>query len=148
MVSTDFDLNIYKLAHTWSFLQRDKGCVGLTAGLYVADVGTTLAAASIGETSGNGLAAPHPVFGVSGQYDLADRWTLRSSAELFALEGGDFSGSLYNLSAGPDCQLRDNIAAGLGIDSASLDVGVDWRRFNGDSNWRYTGGPVLQKFDF
>jgi hypothetical protein len=146
-VSADFDLAIYKLAYMWSFMRRDKGFLGLTAGLYVADIQTTIAAQSIAQRSGNGLTAPLPVIGLRGQYDLTGEWSLRGSAEFFALEYGDYSGSLYDLYAGLDYQLLDNMAVGIGINSVVLDVGVDKRGFSGDLNWEYTGGLLYMKFD-
>ena len=147
-VSADFDLQIYKLAYTWSFMQRDKGFLGLTAGLYIADFGTRLSAESIGERSGNALTAPLPVIGLRGQYDLADKWAFRGSAEFFAVEYGDYSGSLYDIYAGLDYQLLDNMAVGLGFNSVKLDVGVSKSGFSGDLDWQYSGGLLFLKFDF
>lgn len=148
VVSADFDLKIYKLAYTWSFMRRDKGYLGLTAGLYIADIGTRLAAESIGATSGSGITAPLPVIGLRGQYDFTEKWAFRGSAELFALEYGDFDGSLSDLYAGVDYRFRDRFAVGLGINSVNLNVGVSGSGFNGDLNWRYTGGVLSLKFDF
>ena len=36
-IKTDLDLSIYKAAYTYSFLNRDAGYLGATAGLYIAD---------------------------------------------------------------------------------------------------------------
>ena len=148
MVDANLDLNIYKLAYTWSFLRRDKGYLGATAGLYVADVGTSLAAESIGRSSSGGVTAPLPVFGLRGQYDLAEKWSLRGSAEIFAIEYGDYSGSLYDVYAGLDYQLLERMAVGLGINSVKLNVGIAKGNFDGDLDWRYDGGLLYLKFDF
>jgi hypothetical protein len=148
VVSADFDLKIYKLAYTWSFMRRDKGYLGLTAGLYIADIGTRLAAESIGAVSGSGITAPLPVVGLRGQYDITEKWVFRGSAELFALEYGDFDGSLSDLYAGVDYRFRDRMAVGLGLNSVNLNVGVDSSGFNGNLDWRYTGGILSVKFDF
>ena len=40
VIDAGLDLKIYKLAYTWSFMRRDKGYLGASAGLYVADIGT------------------------------------------------------------------------------------------------------------
>jgi hypothetical protein len=147
-VSALFDLNIYKLAYTWSFLLRDKGYLGVTGGLYIADIGTTLAAESIGQVSGAGVTAPLPVIGLRGEYYLSDKWSLRGSAEFFAIEYGDYSGSLYDVFAGVDYQLFENMALGVGLNSVKLNVGVEKSGFNGDVDWRYDGGLVFVKFRF
>ncbi len=148
VVDASLDLNIYKVAYTWSFLRRDKGYLGATAGLYVAEVGTSLAAESIGRSSSGGVTAPLPVFGLRGQYDLAEKWSLRGSAEIFAIEYGDFSGSLYDVYAGVDYQLFERMAVGLGVNSVNLNVGVTKGNFDGDLDWRYDGGLLFFKFDF
>ena len=148
VVDASLDLNIYKVAYTWSFLRRDKGYIGATAGLYVADVGTSLAAESIGRSSSGGVTAPLPVFGLRGQYDLAEKWSLRGSAEIFAIEYGDYSGSLYDVYAGLDYQLLERMAVGLGINSVKLNVGISKGNFDGDLDWRYDGGLLFLKFDF
>lgn len=147
-VDASLDLNIYKVAYTWSFLRRDKGYLAATAGLYVADVGTSLAAESIGRSSSGGVTAPLPVFGLRGQYDLAEKWSLRGSAEIFAIEYGDYSGSLYDVYAGLDYQLLERMAVGLGINSVKLNVGIAKGNFDGDLDWRYDGGLLFLKFDF
>jgi opacity protein-like surface antigen len=147
-VDAKLNWNIYKLAYTWSFLRRDKGYLGATAGLYVADVGTSLAAESIGRSSSGGVTAPLPVFGLRGQYDLAEKWSLRGSAEIFAIEYGDYSGYLYDVYAGLDYQLTQHVAVGLGLNSVKLNLGVDKGNFSGDLDWRYDGGLLFLKFDF
>ena len=148
VVDANLDLKIYKLAYTWSFLRRDKGYLGVTAGLYVADVGISLAPQSIGRSSSGGVTAPLPVVGLRGQYDLAEKWSLRGSAEIFAIEYGDFSGSLYDVYAGLDYQLTRHVAVGLGLNSVKLNVGVDKSNFSGDLDWRYDGGLLFLKFNF
>lgn len=147
-IDGSLDIEIYKLAYTWSFLQRDKGYLGATAGVYVADIGTSIAAESIGRSSSGGTTAPLPVIGLRGQYDLSDKWSLRGSAEFFALEYGDFSGSLYDIYAGLDYQLSEHVAIGVGINGVNLDLGVTKNNFTGDLDWRYDGGLLFFKFDF
>lgn len=147
-VDATLDLNIYKVAYTWSFLRRDNGYIGATAGLYVADIGTSLAAESIGRASSSGVTAPLPVLGLRGQYDFAEKWSLRGSAEVFAIEYGDYSGSLYDIYAGVDYQLFEHMAVGLGVNSVNLDVGVSKGNFDGNLDWTYSGGLLFFKFDF
>jgi len=147
-ISALFDLNIYKLAYTWSFLQRDSGYLGVTGGLYIADIGTTLAAESIGQVSGAGVTAPLPVVGMRGEYYFSDKWSFRGSAEIFAVDYGDYSGSLYDIYAGIDYQLFENMALGLGLNSVKLNVGVEKAGFNGDVDWRYDGALAFIKLNF
>ncbi len=147
-IDSDFDLAIYKIAYTWSFMRKDKGYLGLTAGLYIADFGVRLEAEASGALESSGVTAPLPVIGLRGQYDFTEKLTFRASAELFALEYEDYSGSLYDIYAGLDYQFFKHVAIGIGINAVKLDIGISKDRFDGDIDWRYDGGLVFFKFDF
>ena len=131
---------IYKIAYTWSFLQRDKGCLGITAGLYVADINTTLSAPSIAAREVSSITAPLPVFGLRGEHHFSDKWLFRASGEVFALEYGDFDGSPYDIYVGLDYQLFDRMAIGVGFNSVRMDLGVTKENANGNLDWQYDGG--------
>lgn len=148
IVDSDFDLAIYKIAYTWSFMRRDKGYLGLTAGLYIADFGTRLEAEAIGAVESSDITAPLPVIGLRGQYDFTEKLSFRASGEIFALEYEDYSGSLYDIYAGLDYQFFKHVAIGIGINAVKLNIGVSKERFDGDIDRRYDGGLVFFKFDF
>ena len=148
VVNASLDLSVYKLAYTWSFMRRDNGYLGVTGGLYVADIGTSLSAEANALSSSGGVTAPLPVFGLRGQYDISEKWSLRGSAEIFALEYNDYSGSLYDVYAGLDYQVSDHVAVGVGLNSVRIDVGVDKANLSGDLDWQYDGGLIFLKFDF
>jgi len=147
-VDSDFDLAIYKLAYTWSFMRRDKGYLGLTAGLYIADFGTRLEAEATGSLESYSLTAPLPVFGLRGQYDFTEKLSFRASGEIFAIEYDAYNGSLYDIYAGLDFQFFKHVAIGVGINAVKINIGVSKERFDGDIDWRYDGGMVFFKFDF
>ena len=148
VVNASLDLSVYKLAYTWSFMRRDNGYLGVTGGLYVADIGTSLSAEANALSSSGGVTAPLPVVGLRGQYDFSEKWSLRGSAEIFALEYDDYSGSLYDVYAGLDYQVSDHVAVGVGVNSVRINVGVDKTNFNGELDWQYDGGLLFLKFDF
>ena len=148
VVDAEFDLNIYKLAYTYSFMRREKGFVGLTAGLYIADIGTRLSGQNVGTREGGEITAPLPVVGLRGEYRFSEKWAFRASGEFFALEYQDFDGSLTDLYAGFDYQLFDHAAIGLGLNSVRIDLGIEGNDLNGDIDWRYDGGLLFVKFEF
>lgn len=148
VINTNFDLAIYKVAYTWSFLRRDKGYLGLTAGLYIADIGTSLSSPMIGAREVGGFTAPLPVIGLRGEYHISDNWSFRASTEIFAFAYGDFDGSLYDTYAGVDYQLFDRWAIGVGFNSVRMNLGVDKENANAQLDWDYDGGLIFLKFDF
>lgn len=147
-VKTDLDLTIYKAGYTWMFLKRDRSFLGATVGLYIADIGAKLSSSGGGSVESNDLTAPLPVIGLRGEYRFADRWSLRGSGEVFAVDYGDYEGSLYDLFAGLDFSITENIAIGVGVNSVKLDVGVSKNSFDGDLEWQYDGALAYFKFDF
>ena len=148
LLKSQMDLAVYKLAYTWAFLKNGRSFLGATAGLYVADIGAKLTATELDSRKSGGVTAPLPVIGLRGEYRFADRWSLRGSGEVFALEYGDYSGSLYDVFVGVDYSATDKVALGLGVNSVKLDVGIDKSNFAGSLDWRYDGAMVYLKFDF
>ena len=148
VLNSNFDLSIYKLAYTWSFMRREWGYLGLTGGFYVADIGLSLSAASISAGDGGGFTAPLPVIGLRGEYIFSDRWSFRASTEVFAFAYGDFDGSLYDTYAGIDFHLSDRWAIGAGLNSVRMNLGVHKEVAEGNLDWAYDGGLIFLKFGF
>ena len=147
-VNSDFDLDIYKIAYTWSFHRKGKNFLGATAGLYIAETGTTLSAADIGALEVARITAPLPVVGLRGQHYFSDKWSLRASAELFLFEYNDWDGDLMDLYVGVDYQFSDSIAVGAGFNSVTFDLGVTKDNFTGNVDWGYSGGMVFLRASF
>jgi hypothetical protein len=147
-ITSDIDLEIYKASYSWIFLKRERGFLAATAGLYVADINTSLAAEELGIREGNGITAPLPVIGLRGAHDLGRRWTLRGSAEVFAVEYNGIDGSLYDAFAGLDFRLTDHVALGAGFNAVELDVNVGRSRFDGSFDWSYSGALLYVKLDW
>lgn len=147
-VESIFDLAIYKIAYTYSFLRREEGFLGASAGLYIADFGATLSAPGIGERETEDATAPLPVFGLRGEYRISRKWTFRGSGEFFAFEYEDWDGTLVDLYVGIDYAVSDAISLGLGYNSVTFDLGVDKTNFSGDVDWGYSGGMIFLKYDF
>jgi hypothetical protein len=147
-VSSDFKLDVYKVAYTLSLATTEKGYVGVTGGLYIADIDVRLSSTGIAEDDRGAATAPLPVIGLRGEYALADKWTFRASGEFFALKYDNYDGSLIDLYAGIDYQLFDRAAIGVGLNSVRIDLDVTDKRLTGKLDWRYDGGLLFLKFDF
>lgn len=147
-VDADFDVTIYKVAYTWLFLKKERSFLGATAGLYIADIGASLSAPSVGSREVGDATAPLPVFGLRGKYGFAEKWALRASGELFVLEYGDFDGSLVDVFVGLDFNLFDKAAVGIGLNSVRLDIGITKNNLDGEFDWQYDGVLAYIKFDF
>ena len=147
-VSSEIDLNIYKVAYTWSFLRREQNFLGLTAGLYIADTGTSLSATDIGALELTSATAPLPVIGLRGQYYFSEKWSFRASSEFFLFEYEDWDGDLIDLYLGIDYQLSDRFALGAGFNSVTFDLGVTKANLTGNLDWGYSGGLIFLRGSF
>lgn len=147
-INSVFDIDIYKVAYTWSFLRREKGYIGASAGLYIADFAISLDAPAISQREVGDGTAPLPVFGLRGEYRFTDRWTFRASGELFVFEYDSWDGSLYDVYAGIDYRLTDHFSAGVALNTVSFDIGVSELNFSGNVDWGYTGGLIFVKYGF
>jgi len=147
-IASDVDLNIYKLAYTWTFMQRDKGYLGVTGGLYIADMGARLTAPIIADRDGGGITAPLPVIGLRGEHHFSEKLTFRASGELFAFSYGHFDGTMFDLFAGIDYQIFDKASLGLGLNTVTFALGIDATDLNGEFDWRYDGAMIFLKYDF
>lgn len=148
VVGGDLDLRIYKAAYTYSFLQRDGGYLGGSLGLYTADVTVSLFEENLGSAERREITAPLPVIGLRGSHELADRWTLRASAEFFFIDYEGFEGELIDLYAGLDYSVLDNVAIGVGFNVVDLGLDVDRSDYRGSLDWQYDGALAFLKFSF
>jgi hypothetical protein len=147
-VNSQFDLDIYKVAYTWSFWRKDRNFLGATGGLYIADTGTSLSADSIGAREVASATAPLPVIGLRGLYFLTQKWSVRASSEVFLYEYGDWDGELVDLYLGLDYELSDRIAVGVGFNTVTFDLGVSKENLTGQLDWGYSGGLVFLRGRF
>ena len=148
-IRTDFDLRIFKAAYVYDFLSRDRGSIGVSAGLYVADITFGLAATELDIKDKEDLTAPLPVIGFRGEYALSDRWTLRGSAEVFAYEVDDVGGNMYDLYLGADYRFAEHFAAGLAVNGVEIDIDATSKRDVSIAyEWRYSGVLLYLRFDF
>ncbi|MGI9238171.1 MAG: hypothetical protein ACR2QZ_12285 [Woeseiaceae bacterium] len=147
-ISTDLDMTIFKAAYTYSFLVRDEGYLGFTAGLYVLSSDISLRESNTGQFEAEDITAPLPVIGFRGDYQFTPRLMLRSSAELFAIEFDNVDGTLFDFYVGLNYHFHDNFAVGLGYNNVSLDVDADGSDFTGSLDWTYDGALLTVQYSF
>lgn len=149
VVSTDNHLTITKLDYTFSFLNKDKGFLGVTGGLYVMQTRLSLSEPSLGNYSSEGLTAPLPVIGLRGDYSINDRWTLRGAFQWFGISVDTASGHLTDTYAGVDYGFAKRFAVGLAYDTVSMNVeATKTGHLKGSLDWGYNGWLLYFKADF
>ncbi len=147
-VSTHNELEIYKLDYTFAPLSRDRGFLGIVAGLYVARTGVALSDTARGTAESRQLTAPLPVFGLRGEYAFGERFTLRGAAELFAIETGGIDGRLHDSYVGVDYSFGKRFALGVAYNDVSMNVSAEEAGFHGRLDAGYRGALLYFKVDF
>ncbi len=143
------DLDIAKAAYTFAPVIKDRGFVGLTAGLYVAQTKLTLSQATLGTAETEDLTAPLPVIGVRGQYAVTDRIKLRGSLEVFGIDTGDVSGRLNDFNIAADYGFGKRFAVGLAYNDVGMDIDASegGSGFRGALDWGYSGWLLYVNVD-
>ena len=147
-VSSNFDLLILKAGYTYTFLQRDRGYLGLSLGLYTADTKIKLSEPTVGSVESKSVTAILPVAGLRGEYAMTPKWTLRGNGEIFRYEIDNIDGSFTDVYAGVDYKLNKQLAIGLGYNKVLLNVEASKNNFSGDLDWDYDGALIYFKYDF
>ena len=147
-VETESDLTIVKADYTYAVVARDRGWLGVTAGLYIAESGLTLSQATLGRAESEDVTAPLPVFGLRGDYAINDRITLRGAAQWFGFEAEDVDGRLTDFYVGADYGFGERMAVGLAYNRVSMNLGaVEDRGLNARLDWGYDGLLLYFKYN-
>ena len=147
-VSTGLDLTIYKAAYTYHLLRGEKYRLGITGGLYIADLGLHLKLLESDVEQLGAVTAPLPVLGVRGEYFFSDRWRASASAELFGLEINEYTGTLHDILIAIDYRFGNHAAVGLGYNNVEVDIDVDEVDLRADLIWEYSGVIGYLRFTF
>ena len=125
-------------------------------GLHYTDMSASLRARA--ESSGGALdedisnsasvAAPLPVIGLRGIWDLSHNFWLDASAQFFALSIDEYDGNLQDYRVLVTWQPKKWLGIGLGYNRFSVDVDVDKNDFNGSLDWTYSGPMIFYSASF
>ena len=149
VVNSEQNLDIAKAAYTFAPVIKDRGFVGLTAGLYVAQTKLSLSQATLGTAQTEDLTAPLPVIGVRGQYAVTDRIKLRGSLEVFGIDTGDVSGHLNDFNIAADYGFGKRFSLGLAYNDVAMNIEASeaGNGFRGALDWGYSGWLLYMNMD-
>lgn len=134
-VQSDIGIALYRLFYNYSFYHKDKAELGLSAGLYVADISIDLRGTltctggpsctpggnPIGGTSSS-LAAPLPSVGFLVNYDILPRLQAQGRMDWFYIDVSKFQGSMTELYLGLDYRLFKHFSLGAAFDRFNVNV--------------------------
>jgi hypothetical protein len=148
VLESESNLRIVKTDYTFAVMNRDRGYLGITGGLYVASTSLDLRVANAGIAEESDVTAPLPVFGVRGDYEITDRITLGGAYQIFRFEADDVEGRFSDFYVGADYRFTERFATGLAYNRVSMNLrAVDEGR-EGSLKWGYDGFMLYAKYDF
>lgn len=155
-VDGESSFDVYELAYEYAFLRRDKYELAANIGLHYADLSLRLAARvdvngdelerSVDEEAT--LAAPMPVIGLRGTWQLPHDFWLDASVQYFALSYQNYDGDLMDWRVGITWQPSKWVGIGLGYDRFNVNVDVEKESFNGSLDWTYQGPMIYYNVVF
>ncbi|MGL6224719.1 MAG: hypothetical protein ACRC6L_14175 [Steroidobacteraceae bacterium] len=155
-VDAEYSFTVIEVAYEYAFLKRDNYELAGSIGLHYTDMSASLRARA--ESSGGTLdedisnsasvAAPLPVIGLRGIWDLSRNFWLDASAQFFALSIDDYDGNLQDYRVLVTWQPKKWLGIGLGYNQFSVDVEVDKSDFTGSLDWTYRGPMVFYSASF
>jgi len=148
VLSAESELQVFKADYTFAVVSRDRGYLGINAGLHVSQ--TTLALQGFGlSAEKQDLTAPLPVIGLRGDYNITPNITLRGALQLFSYSVDKVDGHFSDSYIAADYRFGKRFAVGLGYDDVTFDVNATADSgLSGSLNWNYSGWMLYFKTDF
>ena len=148
-LSSYFNVDVYTLGYSYSFIHDEKKELAISVGVQIQDIEVGIAG-NLGPgllRSESDVMAPLPTFGGSFDYAISDKWIFTSLIGVFGIEidFGDeskFSGKILQINTGIKYKAFNNVGFALQYNYFYVDVDVKDSDWVGLLNYEYRG-PVL-----
>ena len=151
-VDAFFDLDIYQLNYSYSFLQDERLDLAVQIGAYIMPIDVGLSVVGVIDEQGSArFTAPLPVLGLRMDVALTPQWFIRTGAQAFYLEYENFSGSILEVRAAVEYNPWQHVGIGLGFDALGINVEAEGEDYpgidlNGKVNFNYAGLQLYLRF--
>jgi hypothetical protein len=126
VVKSRYDMDIFQVNYSYSFIQDDRLDFAGIAGLYVMPISIGLDVTGlVDDQADQSFTAPLPALGLRLDILLAQKWYFRSSTQLFYIEYEDYTGSLVNTRTAVEYNPWTHVGLGLGVDALRMSVQAD-----------------------
>lgn len=139
-LKSKLDFEVYKLAYAYSFAHSDKTDAALSLGLHVIDVGFKADGTVLGipvERHSSDVTLPLPVVGIQFARRLGGPFMLSLDVDLFAIEYGDYKGSLWDANLTLDVAFTDRVGGFVGYNFVDMNVESEDTSLLGELDYQY-----------
>jgi hypothetical protein len=153
-VTSHFDLDIYEVTYSYSFLQDNRVDLAVLTGLYVMPIDFGLTSSGAAEAEGSlKFAAPLPVVGYRMDFALTPKWFFRSQSQFFYVAYKNFQGRLSELRGAIEYVPFKNVGVGMGFDTLHSSFEADGKDFpsvdmSGKVQFQNNGLQLYAKYFF
>lgn len=125
-VKSKYNMDIFQLNYSYSFIQDDRLDFAGIAGLYIMPISLGLDVTGlVDEQVDQSFTAPLPALGLRLDILLTQKWYFRSSTQLFYLQYEDYTGSLTSARTAVEYNPWKHVGLGLGVDALNLSLQAD-----------------------
>ena len=147
-VTSEFDMTVYKMSYAYSAFQNAEYDLGLSAGLHVMDMKSSLAVAGLGESEVAELLAPLPVIGLRGAWAITPRLFLKGNVDVFAISIDDTRGRFTDALVAVEYDASEHFGVGIGYNRVHMNIKNDGENFYGEARAGYGAVMIYGKLSF
>lgn len=145
-VKSEFDLDIYQINYSYSFIQDERLDICAQVGLYIMPISFSLSASGLVNTAGDqNFTAPLPLIGLRLDLLIAPKWYLRNGFQAFYVEYGAYTGSIVEVRSAIEYNPWKHVGFGFGFDAfrvraqADGDEAIPGMDLRGNVEFEYLG---------
>jgi|GEM_PF-417152 len=159
-LDTELNINTLKASYSYSFIQNRRWDVTGGLGLHAMDIGLRLTASGavvIKDPDGVALEtdgavtdsvdalAPLPVLSAGVAYAFTDRLFLRTRADVFAIEIGNYGGHMFDGILGLDYDVSKHFGIGAALNVVRMGVEAKDDDFRGSLDYNYEAAMIYAR---
>jgi len=144
-VTSSFDLQVFKVAYSYSFFQDDRMDMGVSFGIFVMPISFEIDASGAFEGhESESITAPLPVLGLRADFAITPKLFIKYNLDFFYLEIDQFEGAVTDNKLVLEYNAFKNIGFGIGLERFNIYIkaeGEDYPNidFNGSFQFSYFG---------
>ena len=150
-LSSNMDFEVYKLAYAYSFNQTQDTDVSMSLGLHAIDFGFQTKGRLLGlpvDRQTSDVLLPLPVIGLQYSRRLGGPFTVNVDVDLFAIEYGDYKGSLWDANLTLDVDFTDRLGGFIGYNFVDMGVESEDDDLLGELDYQYGAVTAGIRFRF
>ena len=147
-VASEFDMTVYKASYAYSVIQNAEFDLGLSAGLHLMDMKSSIAVTGLGVSESAELLAPLPVLGLRGAWAITPTVFLKANLDVFAISIDDTRGRFTDALVALEYNAFEHFGVGIGYNRVYMNIKADGDKFDGEAGAGFGAVMVYGKLFF